>query len=135
MLVAAVETVRHLSVMLPDGAQQFLERETVFKETDLLEFVDTDDDSHFVLKRNPLRQIKDVFRSLRQVFDAEPQGKGILRIVAERNFRSKSREKLTGCPKPIVCFTSGGFNDGCGVSRQEVRRATAPENIERRNAQ
>ena len=66
-----------------------MERETVFKEDDLLEFVDTDDDSHFVLKRNPLRQIKDVFRSLRQVFDAEPQGKGILRIVAERNFRSK----------------------------------------------
>lgn len=28
--------------MLPDGAQQFLERETVFKETDLLEFVDTE---------------------------------------------------------------------------------------------
>lgn len=49
VLMTAVKAVRHLRVMLPDGAQQFLERETVFKETDLLEFVDTDDDSHFVL--------------------------------------------------------------------------------------
>lgn len=135
VLVAAEESVRHLGVMLPDGAQQFLERETVFKEADLLEFVDADDDSHFVLKRNSLRQIKDVFRSLRQVFDAEPQEKLILGVVPKRNFWSRSREKLTGCPKPVVGFTSGGFDDGCGVSRQEVRWAAAPENIERRNAQ
>ena len=53
--MTAVKAVRHLRVMLPDGAQQFLERETVLKETDLLKFINADDNPYLVMKRNPLR--------------------------------------------------------------------------------